>query len=293
MITTGIFFCLLSLGLFSFGLMVFNVPELARSGVVRSLTAAPDAANGFFDGIAYSLARRFAKAFRLSGFSREELAAKLVALDISITPEEYMAAATVKAALALLLIVPTLFVFPLFAPCVAVVSLVIFFHEKSRADKLLLEKRELFDREVPRFSRVLAETLEYNRDVISIFEKYRETALSPFFKRELDRTVADARISSVEAALIRFDERIGSKYLSDVIRGLLGILNGSEGIAHFNMVVRDIKKEEFEILKREAIKRPDKLRKWNLALFIIFIASVFVVIILDVIRQAQIFSSVG
>jgi hypothetical protein len=160
-------------------------------------------------------------------------------------------------------------------------------------DKLLAEKREIFDREVPRFSRALAESLEYNRDIVSILEKYRDAAYSPFFRREIDKTIADAKISSVEEALIRLDERINSKYLSDIIRGLLGILNGSEGIAHFNMVVRDIKKEEYEILRRQAMRRPDKLKKWNLALFLIFIASVFVVIILDVVRQVQIFGNVG
>jgi tight adherence protein C len=293
MVSTALFFCLLFAGLFPLGLTAFGVPELARSGVVKSLTAGADARTGFFDGIAHSLAKKLAGALRLSEFSREELAAKLKALDMPVTPEEYTASAVAKAALSLVLIVPALLIFPMLALGVAVVALVIYFHEKNRADRLLSEKREIFDREVPRFSRALAENLEYNRDIISIFEKYREAAGSQFFRREIDKTVADAKISSVEEALIRFDERINSKYLSDIIRGLLGILNGSEGLAHFNMIVRDIKKEEFEILKRQAMRRPDKLRKWNLALFIIFIASIFIVIILDVIRQVQIFGSVG
>jgi type II secretory pathway component PulL len=59
------------------------------------------------------------------------------------------------------------------------------------------------------------------------------------------------------------------------------------------MIVRDIKKEEYEMLKREAAKRPDVLRKWSIMLFILFIASIFLVIILDVIRQVQMFNTVS
>jgi pilus assembly protein TadC len=260
---------------------------------VKSLTTGAGARAGFLDGLSYSLAKRLTKVIKLSEFSREELEAKLRALDIAVTPEEYRALAIAKALLALTLILPALLVFPMLAMGVVVIALVIYFNEKNRADRLLTEKRGFFDREMPRFARALSENLEYNRDIIQAFEKYKETAVSPFFSRELDRTIADAKISSAEEALIRFDERIGSKYLSDVIRGLLGILNGSEGMSHFHMIVRDIKKEEYEMLKREAMKRPDKLRKWNLALFIIFIASIFLVIILDVIRQVQMFGSVG
>jgi tight adherence protein C len=252
-----------------------------------------DAQGNFFDTVSHTFAKKLARIIKLSEFRREELAAKLMALDMPITPEQYTASAVVKAALSLILIAPALVIFPLLALGVVVIALVIYFHEKNTVDRLLDEKRSLIDREVPRFARVLAENLEYNRDIIAIFEKYKETALSPFFRREIDKAVADAKISSPEEALIRFDERINSKYLSDVIRGLLGIINGSEGFSHFEMIVRDIKKEEYEMLKREAVKRPDKLKKWSVMLFILFIASIFLVIILDVIRQVQMINTVS
>ena len=37
---------------------------------------------------------------------------------------------------------------------------------------------------------------------------------------------ADMRSSSYEAALIRFEARMGSAIISDIVRGLIGILRG-------------------------------------------------------------------
>jgi hypothetical protein len=288
-----ILFALLACGFFMLGLSLFKVPTYARSGVVKSLMAQAEGKTSPLNDIVYGLSEKVEKLVRLSPFSKEELTGKLKSLDINMTAERYMAGAIVKAALVLLFIVPALLVFPLISLVVVIAAVMVFFFEKNKADNLLDEKRKIFDKEVPRFARVLSENLARDRDVISIFEKYKETAVSPHFKREIDRTVADAKISSVPEALIRFDERINSKFLSDVIRGLLSVVNGSEGVAHFNMIVRDIKKEEYEMLKKEAMKRPDKLKKWSMALFIVFISSFFLVIVLDVIRQVQMFNSVN
>jgi hypothetical protein len=292
MITTILFLSLVFVGLYAIALEVFKIPSLARSGVVKSLMAEPND-RGVLNDMVYGISKKLSAVLKLSPFKREELSGKLRALDMAITAEEYTATALTKAALTLLVIIPAIMTLPLLALAVIGAALVRYFTEMHRVDKLLAEKRKLFDREVPRFARSLAENLEYNDDILAILEKYKETALSPFFRREIDRTVADAKISSLPEALVRFDERISSKYLSDVVRGLLSIINGSEGVSYFRLIVRDIKKEEYEMLRIEAMKRPDKLKKWSLAILIMIIVTLFMVMIMDALRQVQMFNSVG
>ncbi len=57
-----------------------------------------------------------------------------------------------------------------------------------------------------------------------MLEHYKENAGAAF--RELDIVCADMRSSSYEAALTRFEARLNSPQLSDVVRGLIGVLRG-------------------------------------------------------------------
>ena len=57
-----------------------------------------------------------------------------------------------------------------------------------------------------------------SRDVLTILENYKRHA-GPDFARELDVLTADMRSSSYEAALVRFEGRLASPMLSDIVRG--------------------------------------------------------------------------
>ena len=72
--------------------------------------------------------------------------------------------------------------------------------------------------------------------------------------RELDVLTADMRSSSYEAALIRFEARMGSAIISDIVRGLVGILRGDDGRMYFQMLSHDLKALELQRLKAKAAK---------------------------------------
>jgi hypothetical protein len=267
---------------------VFKVPTLSRQGVVKSLTAEPGERMGFIEETVYSLAKKLAPILRLNPFGRDELDEKLRSLDMHTTPEQYTAVAIIKAAFMLLFVIPALKIFPILALGVLVAAYIVYYSEKNEVDKLLGERRALVDREVPRFTRVLASNFEHNnKDIISFLEKYEATTTSSYFRREIGKTVADAKVSAPAEALVRFSGRIGSKFLSNVVTGVLGILDGNENLAYFYMLVADMRKEKYEMLKLEVLKRPEQLRKWTMMMVILFFASVFFVATSDLIRQAQ------
>ena len=59
-------------------------------------------------------------------------------------------------------------------------------------------------------------------------------------KRELEITIADMASGNEENALTRMESRIGSTMLSDVVRGLISVKRGDNGIMYFQkMCIRD------------------------------------------------------
>ena len=88
---------------------------------------------------------------------------------------------------------------------------------------MLKEKREQIEEELYRFVSTITQELKNSRDVLSMLEHYKENA-GAAFRKELDIVCADMRSSSYEAALTRFEARLNSPQLSDVVRGLIGVL---------------------------------------------------------------------
>ena len=64
------------------------------------------------------------------------------------------------------------------------------------------------------------------------------------FGAELDQTIADMKTGNYENALIHFETRIGSPMLSDVIRGLIGVLRGDDQRMYFKMICFDMRQIE-------------------------------------------------
>ena len=84
------------------------------------------------------------------------------------------------------------------------------------------ERRGEIETELLRFVSTIEQELKTSRDILSIMENYKKHA-GVHFAYELDVTTADMRSSSYEAALTRFEARIGSAQLSDVLQIRHGI----------------------------------------------------------------------
>lgn len=93
--------------------------------------------------------------------------------------------------------------------------------------------------------------------MLKILTSYRRVA-GKDFGAELDQTIADMKTGNYENALIHFETRIGSPMLSDVIRGLIGVLRGDDQRMYFKMICFDMRQIEQNNLKRKLPSVPRK-----------------------------------
>ena len=107
--------------------------------------------------------------------------------------------------------------------------------------------------------------LRASRDVLNILKSYQRNA-GHAMKRELEITIADMASGNEENALTRMESRIGSTMLSDVVRGLISVKRGDNGIMYFQMLSMTFKQLELQKLKLEAMKQPGKMRKYSFML---------------------------
>ena len=107
------------------------------------------------------------------------------------------------------------------------------------------------------------------------------------FKHELNITVADLRSSNYESAITRLESRIGSPMMSDVCRGLIGILRGDEMTIYWSTLSLKFADVYRQQLKQRAQKVPKKVKRLSIALLVCFMM-IYVVVIMY-----QIISSLG
>ena len=62
------------------------------------------------------------------------------------------------------------------------------------------------------------------------------------------------------------ESRVSSAMVSDVVRGLIGVIRGDDGVAYFQMMGHDMKQLEIQRLKKLALERPPKIRRYSFLL---------------------------
>lgn len=231
-----------------------------------------------------SLAIRLAPYIHMDEYKRGRQKNILKASGLNLEPEVYQAYALVKAGMVMLGVIPCMMVFPLLAVIVVILAVMIYFKEQERADQLLSKKRDALEGELPRFVSTIEQELKNSRDVLSIVENYKKNA-GEEFAGELEILVADMRSSSYEAALTRFEARINSPMLSDVVRGLIGVLRGDDGAMYFQMLSHDFKQMELQRLKKEAQKIPPKIRVFSFLMLMCFLLTYLAIIVVEIIKS--------
>lgn len=222
--------------------------------------------------------------FPMNPHKRARLGATLRAAGMDISPETYSAYVYIKAGCVLLGVVPCLMILPLASVIVVLAALMVYFKESGKADEMLRAKREEIESEMSRFASTIEQELKNSRDVLSILENYKKNA-GEKFAQELDIVCADMRSSSYEAALTRFEARLNSAQLSDVVRGLIGVLRGDDSAVYFQMLVHDFKQIEIRRLKERAQKIPPKIRKYSFLMLMCFMVSYLYIIVYEIIKS--------
>ena len=256
---------------------VFKIPKYPVSKAITSLGKRKNKKTNPLDIWLGDLANLIASKLRLNEYKRLQLKIDLESADMTLSPEQYVANAIVKALFIGAFAIPFLFFAPIISAVVVAIAVVIYFSEYKKVGNVIKEKRRQIEAELPRLVSNIDKTLVHSRDVLGILDSYREHA-GEELRRELDITVADMRSGNYEVALTRLESRVGSSMMSDVTRGLVSVIRGDKTDVYWGNLVLKFSDYQRTLLKNEANKAPKRVRKLSMALLCCFMM-VYVVVI--------------
>ena len=264
----------------------FQLPYYKTSKAIVSLSKHQKEKASLLDIWLKGIASWIARHLKLNDFKRAQLLADLQTAQMQVTPEEFRANAIVKSMLVGVFAIPTLFLFPILSPVILFLAVFLYIRENKTVTKKIHAKRDRIEFELPRLVFTIEKTLKHNRDVLYMLESYAENA-GPEMKNELKITAADMRSGNYEAAITRLETRVGSAMMSDVCRGLIGILRGDDTAAYWASLAIKFNDVQRQQLRMEAQKVPKKVKRLSMCLLICFML-IYVVVILE-----QIVTSMG
>ena len=264
----------------------FQLPYYKTSKAIVSLSKHQKEKTSLLDVWLKGIASWIARHLKLNDFKRAQLLADLQTAQMQVTPEEFRANAIVKSLLVGVVAIPTLFLFPILSPVILFLAVFLYIRENKTVTKKIHAKRDRIEFELPRLVFTIEKTLKHNRDVLYMLESYAENA-GPEMKNELKITAADMRSGNYEAAITRLETRVGSAMMSDVCRGLIGILRGDDTAAYWASLAIKFNDVQRQQLRMEAQKVPKKVKRLSMCLLICFML-IYVVVILE-----QIVTSMG
>lgn len=278
---TGI---LLAVGLYFILADVLKLPTMKTAKAMLGAGRESKKAAKTVEAWLMSGAVKLSKYIRMDEYKHSRMVNILKAAGISMTPEVYSAYAITKAGAIMLGVIPCLILLPLISPVLIILAVLSYFKEIRKADEQLKAKRDQIEGELPRFVATIEQTLKTSRDVLAMMENYKKNA-SPAFVLELDVLTADMRSSSYEASLTRFEARLNSPMLSDVVRGLIGVLRGDDSAVYFQMLAHDFKALELQRLKGQAQKIPPKIRVFSFVMLMCFLLTYLAIIALEILNS--------
>ena len=260
----------------------YAIPYYKTSKAVVSISKLQKEKTSALDLWFHDLAQWLAKALPMDPFKKSQLEADLKTAQVDLTPEMFRANAIVKAMLVGIMAIPMAFIFPLLCPVVLFLAVFLYNMEIKSVSKRIQGKREKIEYELPRLVFNIEKTLKHNRDVLYMLESYSKTA-GPEMKHELDITAADMRSGNYEAAITRLESRVGSSMMSDVCRGLIGVLRGDDTEMYWASLAIKFSDAQRQQLRIHAQQVPLKVKRLSMCLLICFMLMYVLVIGMQII----------
>lgn len=276
---------LFAAGVFQFLLILAKVPSYRTTKTIRRLTNRQKSNQGISEN-SDSILEFIAQFVRINPYKKNLLEEELKVAGIPKTPETFLAGCIFQFLKFAALAVPFLFIFPIISLVFIILAVLKFVQEKQKVSDKIKAKRKQIDLDLPRFVYSIAHELKSNHDVLSIFERHKD-GFSPEFGSEIAITIADMRTGNYEAALQRFEGRIGSTSLSEVVRGLIEMTKGNDTHVYWETLALRFSEMQKQALRKEAQKVPPKVRKLSFCLL------VCLMIIYGVVLGIQVVSNIG
>lgn len=251
-----IVFLLAAVGIYIIG--VLNCPGVYAPAAVALRKRAPKKLSQTELAVT-TIVQKIAPLLDLDPIKRTRLAEELKSLGYNESPEMYHAKALSRGFVMSFMGVPLIALSPL----IGVIGMaLVFWRTYSLQEKKLqheLEKRKRrIERELPQFAGTIRQSLNSTHDVIAILESYRKVC-GASLKNEIDRTLNDMKTGNPERAVKALESRVNSAELSQLTRGLVGVLRGDDQRIYFDMLTDEFRKAQDAAVARELINRPGKL----------------------------------
>lgn len=255
---------LVSLGLYLILADIFKISKLKTSKTILNADKRmKKKTSKSIEVIFLDLATKLSKYIKLTDYKKDKLEMTLKSAQIKISPETYIADVYIKTGIALLVSAITFLINPFISILFFILAILIYIKEYTKAENILRKRKIHIENELPKLAMNISQELKLSRDVLNMLENYQKNSHDTPLSQELEITIADMRSGSYEQALKRFETRICSSTLSEVIRGLIGVLNGNDEVLYFKMVAENLNELEFQRLKGIAMKRPEKVKKYS------------------------------
>ena len=280
--------CLFGTALYYLTCAFADVPTRKTSRMMLMAQRQGKRRENIFDVYAAKVSSKIAPYVRLDKMKRVTLERTLKIAGNNLTPECYTAKAWVIAGTVALCAVPMAFLIPLMVPVLIGLAVALWFSTYYMAFDYVKKRRKRMEKEIPRFALSIGQSLENDRDVLKILTSYRRIA-GKEFGVELDQTVADMKTGNYEQALLHLEARVDSPLLSDVTRGLIGVLRGDDQRMYFQMITFDMRQIEQNDLKKEAAKRPRLIQRYSMMMLLCIIMIYMVVLCVEVFDSLGVF----
>ncbi|SBV91283.1 conserved membrane hypothetical protein [uncultured Eubacteriales bacterium] len=175
------------------------------------------------------------------------------------SPEIFQAVTLARALItssACLVIVP--FSVPFGLALTVITCLVLYNSQGNKLNKLMAEKRQKIERELPQFASTIRQSLNSTHDVVAMLETYRKVC-GPALHDEIDHTLNDILTGNTERALKAMEGRVSSAKLGQLISGLIAVHRGDDQRIYFDMLAAEYRKSQNEEVTKALQKRPREL----------------------------------
>lgn len=264
-------------GVYCFVLIALKIPSKRTTKAIKSIAARNRPAVAGFSNTYNDISLLVSKFIRMSEYKHKQLADSLKIANIAMSPELFIARALVKSTGVALLSIPLFFFLPILGLLILVLAVLLYVQEKQRVDSCIKEKRRQIELDLPRFVYAIAQETQLTHDVITILERHKDN-FSSYFNEEIDVTIADMRTGNYEAAITRFEGRIGSTNLSEVCRGLIEMIRGNDTHIYWETLSIRFSELQKQQLREIALKVPPKVHRLSFFLMMCMILLYVVVL---------------
>lgn len=287
-----LFFIVSVIGVYFLLLAFFNVPTRKME---NAMVSASKYSNNSFDleDIILKWSISLSSMIKLPVDRKERIESDLMMAGIAMSAEVYLARTYLTMAILAVCVIISLIVSNftklayVFAIFFAVAIPLMYTTYSGNLQIQVKNHRAAIDRELPSFVSIIQQELKNSKDIVAILEHYQSIAGEAIYG-EITRTLADARTSNPEIALIRMDTRIGSPALSQIVRGLIGVIRGNDSSFYFETLSHEMLEMDKQRLATEAASKPKEVSKYIAAVVFTFLLYGIVVLFIFLMGQVSI-----